>query len=226
MLHEAGANWRARQVFAVVPLGPGHVRPNARVTSGLLIPALGLGAVIAIAAAVIAFGPLQHSGVGADATTSLAPGTSQPMSSEPVPRLSPVELEAARIRLVEAMNADPSGFGVPYLDGGTLVVPYVTEEARAGVEAQVTPGLAVRWEKVEYSRSELRRIASEISDLRLEGVFGVSSGTSRNRVIVYVRPAGSVDAVRRAVARYGAAVVVEISRDYPMVQPVLPTAQP
>lgn len=130
------------------------------------------------------------------------------------------------MRVVEAMSADPSNFGVPYLDGGTLVVPYLNEEARAAVEAQVTPGLAVGWEKVQYSRSELRRIASEISDMRLVGVFGVSSGTSRNRVIVYVVPWGSVDEVRRAVAGYGPAVIVETSSDLPIVQPVLPTALP
>jgi hypothetical protein len=224
LLHEAGAHWRARQVFEAVPLAPRPVRPYARVTSGLLIPAVGLAAVVVVTGAVIALGPLQFSGAGADATSSLEPGTSHPVASEPVPRLSPVELEAARLRVVEAVNTDPSNFGVPYLDGGTLVVPYLNEEARASVEAQVTLGLAVRWEKVEYSRTELRRIASEISDLRLAGVSGVSSGTSRNRVIVYVVPWGSVDEVRRAVAAYGAAVTVEISSDFPIVQPALPTA--
>lgn len=226
MLHEAGAHWRARQVFAAVSPARRHLRPYARVTSGLLIPAVGLAAVVAVAGAVIALGPLRFSGAGADATSSLEPGTSHPTATEPIPRLSPVELEAARLRVVEAVNTNPSNYGVPYLDGGTLVIPYVTEEARAAVEAQVTPGLPVRWEKVEYSQSELQRIASEISDLRLDGVFGVSSGTSRNRVIVYVVPWGSVDEVRTAVAGYGAAVVVEISSDLPIVQPVLPTAPP
>jgi hypothetical protein len=142
--------------------------------------------------------------------------------------MSPVDLEAARMRVVAAVNNDPANFGVPYLDGGSLVVPYVNEEARAAVEAQVTPDLAVRWERVEYSQTELRRIASEISDLDLaaEGIFGISVGTSRNRVIVYVLPWGSVDEVRRAVAGYGDAVIVEISSEFPIVEPAVPTAQP
>lgn len=225
LLDEAGAQWRARQVFEPVTLVP-RVKGSGTVLTELL-GAVGLAAVVAVAGAAIAFAPLRLDGTGAEATPSNRPGASPPTMSAGLPTLSPVAEEAALLRVVEAVNTDSSNFGVPYLDDdGTLVVQYFSEDARAAVEAQVTPGLAVRWEKVDYSRSELQRIASEIVDLKLRGVFGVSSGTSRNRVIVYVAPGGPIDEVRRAVAAYGAAVIVEVSSDVPVVLPAFPTAHP
>ena len=225
LLNEAGARWRARQAFEPVTLAPRA--KGSRAVSTELLSAVGLAAVVAVAGAAIAFAPLRLDGTGADATPSSRPGASAPTMSADVPTLSPVAHEAALLRVVEAVNTDSSNFGVPYLDNdGTLVVQYFSEDARAAVEAQVTPGLTVRWEKVEYSRSELQRIANEIVELKLPGVFGVSSGTSRNRVIVYVAPNGPIDDVRRAVEDYGAAVIVEVSSDLPIVVPALPTARP
>lgn len=92
LLDEAGAHWRARQDFGVVPLAPRTARPYGRVASGLLIPAVGLAAAVAVAGAVIAFGPLKFSGAGAEAS-SHEPGTSQPMASAGALPLSPLELE-------------------------------------------------------------------------------------------------------------------------------------
>jgi len=135
------------------------------------------------------------------------------------------DLEAARLAVIQAVNLDPDNFGVPYLDtDGVLVVPYVgANPGRPAIEQLLVPGLAIRWEQVEYPRSELRRIATEISDLRLPGVFGVSSGTNRNRVIVYVVPWGSVQDVSQLLtARYGDAVQVEFSTDIPLVLPATP----
>jgi hypothetical protein len=129
------------------------------------------------------------------------------------------EREAARSEVTEAMYANQDVFGIPYLaDDGALVVQYVDEAARAELEEQVDPAVTVRWERVTYSRSELRRIASEISDRRLDGVFSISSGTIENRVIVMVGPGGSVEAVSALLeAQYGDAVRVGFSADIPTV---------
>ncbi|HUG30192.1 MAG TPA: hypothetical protein VMQ65_06760 [Candidatus Limnocylindria bacterium] len=145
----------------------------------------------------------------------------------------PIDPEEPLLRVIVAVNSDPINFGGVYLErggarDGELVIQYVGSNAgRAAVEARITPGLAVRWEKVEYSRGELLRIAREISDLRLAGVFGVSSGTSRNRVIVMVGPSGSVAEVSQVLApKYGDAVVVEFSADVPVVLPAFESPTP
>jgi hypothetical protein len=129
------------------------------------------------------------------------------------------EREAAMLKVVEAVNLDPDHFGLPYIaEDNALVVQYVDEAARAALEERVTPGVTVRWERVTYTQSELKRIAMEISDLRLDGVFGISSGTSENRVIVMVGPGGSVEEVSAVLTpRYGGAVRVEFSTDIPYV---------
>jgi hypothetical protein len=129
------------------------------------------------------------------------------------------EREAAMSAIVVAANSDPDNFGVPYIDEDhALVIQYVNEAARAALEQQVTGGLTVRWEPVTYSQSELKRIAMEILDLRLDGVFGISAGSKENRVIVMVGPGGSLDEVSELLtARYGDAVRVEFSSDIPTV---------
>jgi hypothetical protein len=129
------------------------------------------------------------------------------------------EREAAMSEVTGAMYANQDDFGIPYLaDDGALVVQYVDEAARAALEEQVDPAVTVRWERVTYSRSELRRVAGEISDLRLEGVFGISAGTIENRVIVMVGPGGSLEEVAELLAaRYGEIVRVEFSTDIPVV---------
>jgi hypothetical protein len=145
----------------------------------------------------------------------------------------PTDPEEPLLRVIVAVNSDLINFGGVYLErggarSGELVIQYVGSNAgRAAVEARITPGLAVRWEKVEYSRGELQRIAREISDLRLAGVFGVSTGTSRNRVIVMVGPSGSVGEVSQVLApKYGDAVVVEFSADVPVLLPAFESLPP
>ena len=129
------------------------------------------------------------------------------------------EREAAKQTAIEGANLDPDHFGVPYIDTDhVVVIQYVDEAARAALEERLNFVLVVRWERVTYSQSELMRIAHEISDLRLEGVFGVSSGTQANRVIVKVGPGGSVEEISELLAaRYGDAVRVEYSTDIPTV---------
>lgn len=134
----------------------------------------------------------------------------------------PNDLEEARLWVIGAVNSDPVNFGGVYIDSdAVLVIQYVGANAgRAAVEQRLTPGVAVRWEKVEHNRSELTQIAGEIMDLHLAGVFAISSGTSRNLVIVTVGPSGSVSEVSRVLAaKYGDAVHVEFSADIPVVQP-------
>jgi hypothetical protein len=227
VLHDAGTEWRTRQVFGPVRLTPTGGRQSSRLA--ILGPNLiGLVAVLAVGVGVAGLGVTQLGGIG-----SSKPGPSTAVATERLeptnapPSLDAEGVEAARIAVVEAINADRANFGVPYVDeDGVLVIPYVGENAgRAAVEEVLTPGLAVRWEKVEYSRSELGRIADEIKDMHLEGVFAISSGTSQNRVIVKVGPWGSADEVSRALAGYGAAVLVEVSSDVPVILPMpSPTA--
>jgi hypothetical protein len=123
------------------------------------------------------------------------------------------EREAAMVEVTGAMYANQDDFGIPWLaDDGALVVQYVDEAARAALEEQVDPAVTVRWERVTYSRSELRRIAREISDLDLDGISGISSGTKENRAVVGIGPGGSVEDVSELLtARYGDAVRVEFS---------------
>jgi hypothetical protein len=129
------------------------------------------------------------------------------------------EIEAAMSGVTEAMYAKQDDFGIPYLaDDGALVVQYIDEAARAALEDVVDPAVTVRWELVTYSRTELRQIAEEISELHLDEVFGISAGTIENRVIVMVGPGGSVEEVSALLApRYGDAVRVEFSSDIPYV---------
>lgn len=100
--------------------------------------------------------------------------------------------EAAQLPVIEAVNADEVNFGGVYVDkDGTLGIQYVGGNAgRAAVERTVTAGVAVRWEKVEHSRSELKQITAKIKALDLEEVVSISAGTSRNEVIVTVGPKG------------------------------------
>lgn len=226
LLHEAGSHWRTRQVFEAVQIVPHSPSRSRTPVSGILSPAIGLITTLAIGVAILALGAGRFGGVGDDLATS-GPVASVPVTTGPSSALSSAEEEAAWLLLVEMVNTDPSNFGLPYIDGaGAMVVQYVNEDARAAVEAQMNRGLLIRWQMVEYSQIELRRIRSEISALRLEGVFSVSSGTSRNRVIVKVGPSGSVDKVAAALGKYGAAVVVESSDDLPLVIPVMPTTGP
>lgn len=222
LLDSAGAQWRARQVFGAVSVEPRAVRPSRPLSSGLLSPAVGLVAVVAIAGTIISFAPTRFNGAGVEPS---APASSVPTATEGgTPTFA--DVEAALMPVVEAVNTDQENFGVPYLgEDGILVVQYVSEEARANVETLVPSGLLVRWEKVEYSRAELRRIAGEISDLRLDGVFGVSSGTKSNRVIVKVLPGASIEDVSEALSVYGAAVRVEYSSDIPII-PAGPASTP
>lgn len=128
------------------------------------------------------------------------------------------DADAARVPLAEAVNGDPDNFGVPYLDeDGAFVVQYVGENlGRPAVERQLSPDLQLRWEKVDYSRSELRRIGADVRDLNLDGVVAISMGSQRNRVIVKVGPSGSVEKVAEAVSAFGKAVQVESTTDMPL----------
>lgn len=222
LLGDAGARWRARQVFDAVDVPPRIVQRKAAAMH-ILSPALGLVAVVVALWAVVAVGQVRFPGAGSAASPSADPSA---MTSGPIV-LTEAEQEAARIKVVEAVNSDAANFGIPFLaDDGVLVLQYFDEEARAVIAAQVPQGLEVRWEKVEYSQSELWRIASEIGDLNLDGVFAISTGTSRNRVVVKVGPSGSVDEVRQTLAAYGAAVLVEGSSDLPIALPGQPTEAP
>jgi hypothetical protein len=134
--------------------------------------------------------------------------------------MSTLGVDDARLRVVQAVNENSSQFGIAYVEeDGTLVVQFVDEGAKVLLMSNIPDGLAIRWERVTYSRDELRRIAAEISDLELNGVFAVSSGTKSNRVVVKVFPGGPVEEVRAAVATFGAAVYVEESTDVPAVLP-------
>lgn len=146
---------------------------------------------------------------------SAAGGTADAMAAGGAEDVTGEDLDPAVLAAVEAVNDDPENFGVPSLDDeGVLVIAYVGQNAgRAAVEERLTTAVKVRWEQVKYSWSELRRIRSEIFDLRLDGVFGVSSGTNRNRVVVKVGPSGSVSKVTEALKGYGEIVVVESSDD-------------
>jgi hypothetical protein len=222
LLAEAGAHWRDRQVFETVELTPRRIH-HTNTAVGLFNAALGLVAVVAVLGAVVIAGPLRL--VGLPVLASPSSGSVTPTSAPQL--LAGPELEAAKLQVIAAVNSDLEHFGVPYVaDDGVLVLQYFDEDARAAVEAQMPAGLEVRWEKIDYSRSELRRIASEIAGLNLDGVFAISSGTVRNRVVVKVGPSGSVDVVRQALARYGAAVEVETSSDVPVVLPGTTTETP
>lgn len=154
--------------------------------------------------------------------TTLRPSTSP--SADP---------EEPLLRVIVAVNADPINFGGVYIQrggpsDGELVIQYVGSNAgRAAVEARITPGIAVRWEKVDYSRSELRRIAEAIKDLNLQGVFSISAGSIENRVVVKVGATGSVGEVSQLLAsKFGEAVRVEFSTDIPLIQPGFGSASP
>lgn len=139
-----------------------------------------------------------------------------------------VDPATAQLAVIEAVNADPVNFGGVYIaKDGVLVIQYVgTNAGRAAIEQVLTPAVSHRWERVDYSRSDLTRIATEVRGLNLEDVFAVSAGTSSNQVIVYVASEGSVSEVSRTLASYGGAVRVEFSSDIPVVGPAFPSATP
>lgn len=234
LLREAGARWRSQQVFGEVSASPDRIENAHRKGGSVGDPALGAVGLLLTAAVVLAvldvplglrLGAEGGDNIGAVATPGGDP--SLPVTTTAA-SLGPADLEAAQLAVIEAVNADPVNFGVPSIDNdGVLVIPYVGANAgRAAVEETISPGVAVRWEKVEHTRSELQRIAGEITDLNLNGVFAISSGTSRNLVIVYVGPGGSVSEVSQILAEYGDAVRVEFSSDIPVVLPAQPTAAP
>jgi hypothetical protein len=216
-LFDAGARWRSQQVFEPISMTPRLLRGRA----GSFAPAVGfLSVAVALGVVFVTGLPRVPTGAAGRGSPTSPTATSHPVA------LSASELEAARLRLVEAVNTDPAHFGVPYLDDdGTLVVQYFDEATRAALEAEVTPGLAVRWELVTYSRAELLRIAGEILAMDLPGVVGISPGNGTvNRVIVTVGRLGSPSEVSQALAEYGSAVLVEEDLNPPMiVVPLYPT---
>jgi hypothetical protein len=144
---------------------------------------------------------------------------------------APTDPEEPILRVVRAVNSDPINFGGVYLErggarDGELVIQYVGSNAgRAAAEARITPGLAVRWEKVERSRSELDRIQDQIRERHLDGVAWIAIDTIRNQVKVGVVPS-YVDAVSLLVAgAYGDAATV-VASDYVVAQPAFESPPP
>jgi hypothetical protein len=113
---------------------------------------------------------------------------SQP-SNVPVTMSEPsTDPEAARLAAIEAINTDSEQFGGVYIDeAGVLVIQYVGENrGRAAVERVLVPEVAVRWVQVERSQDELARIANEIRQRKLDGVFAISIETLTNRVEIWL----------------------------------------
>jgi hypothetical protein len=100
----------------------------------------------------------------------------------------PIDPEAARLAAIEAINTDSEQFGGVYIDeAGVLVIQYVGENrGRAAVERVLVPEVAVRWVQVERSQDELARIANEIRQRKLDGVFAISIETLTNRVEIWL----------------------------------------
>ena len=227
VLVEAGATWRARQDFREVGVSIDSLgsRPRRMGSVGQIAGGFfGLVATGALALAILVAGPIaQRLGPGGDAAETLASSgntTSTPVATAAT-NLSPAELAAAQLAVIEAVNADPANFAGVYIEkDGSLVIQYVGADAgRAKVEPTVISGLNVRWEKVDYSRTELSQIAQEIRTLNLKDVYSVSAGTSRNLVIVGVGPNGSLSEVSQLLAKYGDAVRIESSSEIPIVEP-------
>lgn len=225
LLAEAGAQWRARQVFGPVAVPSGAINARRRVSrsiSALAGRLIGAAAVAAIALAVVAVAPRPErpSGVGFDqpassltppATSALATrlsASSTPGNYSVTPATDP---EAASLRIIEAVNGDPVNFGGVYIDeAGGLVIQYVGANAgRAAVEEVLGPDVSVRWEKVDRSQAELMRILRQIRDRNLDGVSAISIDTLNNQVEVRVDP-GQADALSPILeSEYGDAVAVE-----------------
>jgi len=170
-------------------------------------------------------------------TTALSPE----MADALVPYADAVELhttlrrsadpETVRLAIVRAVNVDTDNFGGIYLErDGTLVIQYVGANAnRAAIDPLLIPGIEVRWERVEHSRSELNRILGAIRHLwdagALKGVVAIGIDTINNQVEVSVGPGGSVDDVARLLAKYGNAVRVEAGEAI-VIQPWVPSSVP
>ena len=132
----------------------------------------------------------------------------------------PADLEAVRLSVIEVVNADTANFGGIYVeDDGTLVIQYVGANAgRTAVDERLTPGVAVRWEKVDRSHGDLIRTLREIRAEKLDGVVMVAVDTIRNQVEVTVSPSERAAAVASAVQdRYGASAAVKPTDDPPVV---------
>ena len=199
LLDEAGARWRSRQVFRPVELSPESLAPHARGRSALAMIASGIGtlAVGAAVVGVLALALQVQRTPGGSQTSSMTPASQPaaaaiPTSSSESPQASnsatpPTDVEASRLAAIEAVNSDTLNFGGVYLDDDdVLVIQYVGPNAgRDAVEARLSPGVAVRWEKVERSRAELMRTVREIRDRGLPVVM-IAIDTINNVVEVTV----------------------------------------
>lgn len=226
LLEEAGAQWRARQIFGPVAVARGAIdapRRDGRSFAALVGGVTGAAAVAAIALAVFAVGlrPERPSGVGFDQqqgsltpqATSLMQATLPPVTATPsnVSATPATDPEVARLRVIEAVNGDPVNFGGVYLDeAGDLVIQYVGANAgRATVEEVLRPGMSVRWDKVDRSHADLMRLLRQVRERNLDGVSAISIDTLKNQVKVRVDP-GQADAISPILEReYGDAVAVE-----------------
>ena len=111
---------------------------------------------------------------------------------------APVDVEGARLAVVEAVDTDTMNFGGIYLDAGnTLVIEYVGANAgRAAVDSILDPRISVRWQQVDRSRAELDEIAASIKDSHLDGVVMIGIDTIHNQVEVTVSPSDKVGRFR------------------------------
>jgi len=119
---------------------------------------------------------------------------------------------------VVAVNTDEANFGGVYVDsGGALVVQYVgTNSGRPAVERVLDPSVCVRWERVERSAADLKRIIAAIMARNLNGVAAAGIDTLANRVEVVVWPPDEVDQVALLLgSEYGTAVSVVASSAAP-----------
>jgi hypothetical protein len=236
LLDEAGARWRSRQVFQPVVLSPESIAHHERRRSTIAMIASGIGtlAVGAALVAVLALALQVQRTPGGGQTGSTAPATppaaaAMPSSSGESPRAPdsatpPIDVEASRLAAIEAVNSDTLNFGGVYIDDDdVLVIQYVGANAGGeAVEARLSPGVAVRWEKVERSRSELMRTLREIRDRALPGVVMIAIDTINNVVEVTVDFIEYDDVSDVLTKEYGDSVAVTSGPPI-VVQPAYPS---
>jgi hypothetical protein len=237
-LRQAGDRWRRGHAFehVVVPTELFKRTAHEHASPARMRGAFDLVMVAAVVLAVMILGPM---GPGLSMTGgegSSAPASAQPPDdgrSTPGPNVAATQAttdsEAVRQAVIAAVMSDPTNFGGVYIErDGTLVIQSRGQgAARAAVEAMLIPGIPVRWEEVERSRSDLLRVAEQIRDRNIPGVFGIAVDTIHNQVAVSVGPTGSLSVVEATLsADYGPAVAVVFSTDILVIRPGTASPEP
>lgn len=230
-LRAAGERWRSRQAFeqVVVPTESFTTTVPGRSIVATMRGVFEVVTIVGVAFAVLTLGPLGArlgltGGQGATATAIALPPVDEASTPEPNVVATPgiADSEAVRQSVIAAITSNPSDFGGVYIErDGTLVIQYLQQGAgRASIEAMLVPGVSFRWEEVERSQSDLLRIAHEIRDRNLPGVFAISVDTIHNQVTVSVGAADSMASVAEALsAQYPSGVSVVFSDDVFVIRP-------